>query len=395
MSVIVDDRDPQVHYSPGDWAPSGIDVEYMTTTTSSNTQGDTAIFKFKGTSVGVYGTVGPGNGSIMAFSIDQSSVALYISPPINSANSAIYHQNLWTSEVLPEGSHTLSITQNSSNPNMIIYLDYLLYSTTLTAGKTVFIDDNDTRLEYSPGWALSSRNKYLQHTVHVSQAPGCSVSLTFEGEFISLYAPITSGGNEAGFNASVVIDNGPSSFVTPSAQRPARTTTYNSRLFSSQLASGNHTMVITVLDEQPFYLDYFLVEVGLDGDSTSITSATIAPSATQSIPTDNPRPSKSSKSPNLAAAIGGAQGGIVLLGLLILGFLMWRQRARGVDRPGRQSIQTSITSRWTRRSSYLTSETDVNDADDQALRPTHDSAEPTHAGVEFRKPRLPPQIVYI
>ncbi|KAJ6524870.1 hypothetical protein DFH09DRAFT_1189120, partial [Mycena vulgaris] len=337
--------------------------------------GDTAIFKFKGTSVGVYGTVGPGNGSIMAFSIDQSPVALYISPPINSG---IYHQNLWTSEVLPEGSHTLSITQNSSNPNMIIYLDYLLYSTTLTAGKTVFIDDNDTRLEYSPGWALSSQDKYFQHTVHVSQAPGCSVSLTFEGNFISLYAPITSGGNKAGFNASVVIDNGSSSFVTPSpsAQGPAGTTTYNSRLFSSQLASGNHNMVITVLDEQPFYLDYFLVEVGLDGDSTSITSATIAPSATQRI---------------------------VLLGLLILGFLMWRQRAREVERPGEQppyrktaaNLQTSVTSRWTRRSRYLTSETDVNDADDQVLRPAHDSAEPTHASVEFRKPRLPPQIVYI
>ncbi|KAJ7728578.1 hypothetical protein DFH07DRAFT_757210 [Mycena maculata] len=127
MSVIVDDQDVLLQYNaPGGWIPGGTSFEYMGTTTSSKTLGDSVIFTFEGSSISVYATVGPSGGSSMGFGIDQSVISLYSAPAVTSA---MYHQVLWTSAFLPEGSHTLEMIQNSSYPNNTIFLDYLLYNT--------------------------------------------------------------------------------------------------------------------------------------------------------------------------------------------------------------------------------------------------------------------------
>ncbi|KAJ7720878.1 hypothetical protein DFH07DRAFT_723776, partial [Mycena maculata] len=121
--VIVDDRDALVQYNPlpavsnasHGWVHEGTQTEFMDTTSSSVTLGDTATFTFTGSSVTVFGTLGPtpnpGNASSMLFSIDQGTPSAFIAPA--TSNSTINHEPIWASGPLAEEQHTLVITQNS------------------------------------------------------------------------------------------------------------------------------------------------------------------------------------------------------------------------------------------------------------------------------------------
>ncbi|KAJ7490740.1 hypothetical protein FB451DRAFT_1389505 [Mycena latifolia] len=269
MSVIVDDSDEQVQYY-GEWERWGSAPEYQSTSTASMTRGDNATFTFEGTSIGIFGTVGPGNGATMNFSVDQSPRSSYTAPP---APSALFHQLLWSSGLLSDGSHTLLITHDSSEiQKSAIFLDYILYNTTSTAGKTLFVDDSDARAEYSSGWNTTDGNGNFKQAAHLSTSAGSSVSLAFEGNFVSVNGPVF----VEGFNASVVIDGGSPSPITQSLPSRVVQTTFNNILFTtSNLAPGNHTIVIIALDDHPFGVDYFLFggPTNTSGTATSASSA--------------------------------------------------------------------------------------------------------------------------
>ncbi|KAJ7704864.1 hypothetical protein B0H17DRAFT_1301780 [Mycena rosella] len=337
MSVIIDDHDVLVQYSPpAGWASFGSSQEYLSTTRTSTTLGSNATFSFEGTSITVFGTVGPGNGSTMSFAIDQTAVGSYDAPALNSA---IYHQAFWTSPVLAEGSHSLYIEQDSFNQDSakkpVIFLDYFLYGATSTSGKTLFVDDNEGRVEYSPGcWDVLDLDQAFNHTAHVSLEANCWVSLTFEGNFVSLYGPVTVGEDGAALNASVTINGGSPVPIPPTTQKPG-TTTYNNQLFAtSALGLGNHTVVFTALDGQPLYVDYFLFRADSNvPPPASTTSLPPLPSSTLITVQSAQASSQHSNPPLLAALIGGTVGGVVVLALLIAGLLYWRRRERGLNNP--------------------------------------------------------------
>ncbi|KAJ6530929.1 hypothetical protein DFH09DRAFT_1183698 [Mycena vulgaris] len=380
MNVIVDDRDPQVRYTPAeDWHLEGKGHgEYDDTTTFSPNRGSTAELQFEGTSISVYGTVAIGNGASMAFHVDQSPDTPYTAP---ATGSAINYQLLWTSDVLPDGPHTLFITATSSgtsHTNQNIFLDYFMYNTTSTAGKTLFLDDSDARVVYSGEWNASSSEGFFQNTVHVSKSPSSTVSLTFEGNYFSLYGPITYDEDGVGCTASAVIDGRKPVNMTISHPKLARQTIANSQLFTSgALQPGSHTIVITALDDRPFSVDYFIFEAqsNLATAATSSSSATIPLSATQSgqpaISSSGvihrPTSAQSSRSPNVVAIVGGAVGGFALLALLLVGLLIWRQRRRRqkFDRPAPRSLEASKVSRW--RQSAASSVTTLAGGDDEDL----------------------------
>ncbi|KAJ6544230.1 hypothetical protein B0H19DRAFT_1170014 [Mycena capillaripes] len=307
MSVIVDDHSNLVQYNPpSGWTSQGGSIEFLATTTASKVAGSTAIFTFEGTSVSVFGTVGPsGNGSRMGFSIDQS---------------------LSSSYTAPVGLHTLVMTLETSSETEIIFFDYLLYNTETTVGKTLFIDDDDIRVQYSSGWKNAKNSMHnFQHGAHSCESSGCWASLTFQGNSISVHSPVVVGLDGEGFNASVVIDGGLAVVITRSNQ-PAGTT-YNNQLFaSSGLSVGNHTIVITTLNEHPFYIDYFLVKNDSSSDIASVSAT--APSISNS-PSASPHPV--TKTRPIAAAVGGSVSGVLLL--LLLGGFMWRRRVKARGYP--------------------------------------------------------------
>ncbi|KAJ6576057.1 hypothetical protein DFH09DRAFT_1150288 [Mycena vulgaris] len=366
MSVIVDDRDSLVQYIPG-WRTHdlGRPVEFRSTTSSPGVTGDKAEFTFDGSSVSVFGTVGPGTtGSSMTFSVDGGPDGSYTVTPGNF-NSTIHHQLFWSSPVLSEGLHTLLITSSQSGDEL--FLDYLLYNTTSTAGKTIFVDDSDSGVEYSSGWQLNNSDPYFQHTTHFSGSPGSWFSFTFEGTALSVHGPCTTGPQGEGFQASVVLD-GSSQNLTPPAQSSA-ITTFNNLLFTSPaLSQGSHTINITVLGEIPLFVDYFLVSTDSDATANSFAATTaIAPTTIPStmspvpIPTAGAQSSlpldgslQSGKSSHVAAIVGGTIGTLVFLVLLLAGILLWRRRSRRQNSPPSNCdfLEPSV-SRWAGKGGHV------------------------------------------
>ncbi|KAJ7111652.1 hypothetical protein C8R43DRAFT_1078998 [Mycena crocata] len=383
-TVIVDDRDPVVQYNPrANWVPEGKAIEYSGTTSLSTKTGDTASFTFEGTSVRVYGTVGNNNGDpaseTMQFAIDGSSTPFSASAPPTS----LHHQLLYTSPDLQEGTHTLIVTQTGREHNDVIFLDYFLYTTTSTAGKTVFIDDNDPKLHYSSGWEVGSGDGMLQNTTHTSRTVGSELSFDFEGSSIKFNGPIFPADSGNGYNASVVIDGGPSFIMTQTHQD---STTFNNLLFSSspELAPGKHTIVITALNDQPLAIDYFLVQAHTVNASTgAATSASNSPlsQATGSAVTQSEPPlagAQTSKPFPMAAVIGGVAGAVLLLILLlgVFGVLWWRRKARRLETDSAfvAPPTAEVNRRWTAQSAVTLT--------DQAI------------GGDLGKGGIPPRYIY-
>ncbi|KAF8175462.1 hypothetical protein K438DRAFT_1979693 [Mycena galopus ATCC 62051] len=246
MSVLVDDNDPLVQ-SP----------EFDNTTHTSATPGDTAVLEFKGTSIRVYGTIGPNTGqSRLNFSIDGGDLESYQAPSVPAAQThGNPNQLLWASPILNETSHHLVITVDNDSsllphPNSTtgtFFLDYFVYNTTAAVEQPLF-DDSDASVIYSPGgWQSGNSTDCLESTQHVSASAESWAALSFNGTGISLVGTPS----QPGFKASIVID-GSQPIISQFQDQ-------NQQLFNtSGLTSGPHTINVTVL-EGNLAIDYFMV----------------------------------------------------------------------------------------------------------------------------------------
>ncbi|KAJ7174091.1 hypothetical protein C8R43DRAFT_1058086 [Mycena crocata] len=399
MSVIVDDRDPLVEYSPqGGWGTpngrGGSSAEYQRTTTRSTQKGDTATFKFEGTGVAVYGTIGSGSSSInegasMTFSIDGASPTPYTAPVVTQ-NTPLFHQSLWTSGPLAEGSHTLTMTVGP-NQQSIIYLDYLMYNTTSTAGKTVFIDDADPDIIYSLDWKGVDPKfipVYFQHTGRVTPSSSSSISLSFEGTFVSLNGVIF--GKPENLNGSVAIDGGEALTITPPPTPDSKShVRLNYPLFSkSDLAPGSHNMTVFITNGQSFAVDYLLTgtepmappktsNTSSEPPPTSTSSDSLLQASSTSSSTHVTAGVSSSDHISLAALIGCVLGGVAVLLLMIFsGVFIWRRRARRFN--AERSDRISVTSPWRERRESVATMVTLQDAEAQI-------------NTEYRKSQLTPR----
>ncbi|KAF8956227.1 hypothetical protein BDZ97DRAFT_1925699 [Flammula alnicola] len=125
MGVLaLDDRDPSIVYSPG-WAQAGSSLEYNSTTSWTAVAGSTAKVPFRGTSVGVYGTIPAGTvasvAPVSAYSIDGGAPILFRAA---QGATAQYHRLFFQSPVLPDGQHQLTVAHPIlSDP---LFLDFLM-----------------------------------------------------------------------------------------------------------------------------------------------------------------------------------------------------------------------------------------------------------------------------
>ncbi|KAJ6511180.1 hypothetical protein C8R45DRAFT_1089295 [Mycena sanguinolenta] len=335
MSVLIDDNDSLVQYSPPDgWFKKGEPPEFDDTTHASETSGDTAALPlaavllgatatefdatthtavvtgstaalvFEGTSIGVYGTLGTLNygQSRLNFSIDGLYIGSYLAPLVstNFQNTLFF-----ISPALNETQHELVVTvdQNVAPLNVTLFLNYFIYTTTSTARKTLLVDDADASVTYSPnGWESSnSSDSCLGSTQHVSASVGSWAATSFNGTGISVVGSIS----QTGFNASVVIDGG-----QPVISR-------------------------IVLEGNALGIDYFLVKGPPLAASTQ--SQPVPPSHTSATP-------QSPKKLPLVAIVGGAIGGLVILMLLGVA-VIYKRRGRAHHDPTQPG--GSILPRWT------------------------------------------------
>ncbi|KAJ7364557.1 hypothetical protein DFH08DRAFT_274640 [Mycena albidolilacea] len=342
--VIIDDSDPSVHYNTsGGWLETGDVPQFNGTAHASGTQGDTATLVFEGTLISVYGTVAPSSReSRLNFSVDGTDVGFYQAHSTATLNNQLF----WTSPSLEDVSHKLVITVDQDTPlsqqvnplNRTLFLDYFIYKTTSTAGKTVVIDDNDPSVTYSPKWNPDHSDSRLENTRHVSntQLDGAWAAVSFNGTGISLFG---SPGPDQGFKASVAIDGSQSGIISQSQNQ-------NSLFDSGALPAGPHTINVTVLGGHQLNIDYFLVKNDLESPSVAPTT-----SGSGSASTSNPGSAsegtsgtaQGSKTPSIAAIVGGAIGGLVILALILILALIRRRRAR--TRRNHAAI-ISVLPRW-------------------------------------------------
>ncbi|KAJ7364561.1 hypothetical protein DFH08DRAFT_274667 [Mycena albidolilacea] len=380
--VIVDDSDSSVQYStPGGWIETGKVPQFKETTHASGTRGDTATLVFEGTSISVYGTLGANSGqSRLNFSIDGAYVDSYQAPAGPGVNNRLF----WTSPDFDEASHKLVITvdQDASlsqqvNPlNSTFFLDYFIYQTTSTAGKTVVIDDTNPSITYSPKWSTIGSDTRLEGAFHLSnsQLDGAWAAVAFNGTGISLFGSL----KDQGLKASVAID-GSQSGIIPQPENQ------NSLFDSGALSAGPHTINVTVLDGHSLVIDYFLVKN--DSESPSVAPTTSGPGSTSTSSPGLASGASSvsgtpqvSKAPPIAAIVGGAVGGLFLLLLVLAGALLWRRRARRNNQPAFEYPVTSDP--WAGKRISVTSLTTLTE-DSESQRPRN-----------FEKQRPPSRYMY-
>ncbi|KAJ7307760.1 hypothetical protein DFH08DRAFT_1088566 [Mycena albidolilacea] len=251
-TVIVDERDSSILYSNG-WNDNGQFLEFDGTTRWSSNQGSTATFTFGGSSVKIYGSVAanPGQASL-GFVIDQSLTGSYSA---KQGGTGLYHELLWESPTLSEGSHTLVITQTAAQSNGVIYLDYIMYETESAVG-TYFVDDRDPRIAYTPAWRQFVSENDFQHTSSESTNPGDSFSFQFEGSAIQLYGGLNTFDADSAVT-SITLDGGaPFTYTAPN---PIPATTNNRLYHAEGLSADTHTLVVTSTSTHTAWMDYFLV----------------------------------------------------------------------------------------------------------------------------------------
>ncbi|KAK7022288.1 hypothetical protein R3P38DRAFT_2960297 [Favolaschia claudopus] len=291
-TAIVDDRDPAIAYS-GSWLLGGVAEEFDGTTTAPTGQ----------------------NAATAAFSF----VAVWTSPSL-SPN---------------DGLHNLVIKQTSVVSDTVIFLDYIMFTTTTSASVSAyFVDDRDARIQYSgnPAWKLFGSDGDFQQTSQASQAQGDSLTFQFEGKSISFYGGVTS----MTVNASMSIDGGPPTFWVP----PTTASLTNDLIFDSgDLTPGIHTLVVTATNDQPVWADYFLVMPNPPGSVPSSSSVGSSSSSSASPSFIGSNSNAQSNAVN-ATPIGTIVGVVVGIGLpLILGLSLFicrcrRRRVEGQQRSG-------------------------------------------------------------
>ncbi|KAK6966835.1 hypothetical protein R3P38DRAFT_3245361 [Favolaschia claudopus] len=323
-AAVVDDRDPTIAYS-GSWGRAGSLEEFDGTTTFSTGQGASATFPFVGTSVTVYGTIGARNITTQptwTFTVDGSLLGTFT--PTQGMTADVHHQALWTSPSLSlnDGTHNLVIQQTSATTTGVLFLDYIMFTTTSASVSAYFVDDRDTRIQYNPAWQFFGSDGDFQHTSQASRAQGDELTLQFDGKSISFYGGVTS----ASASASMSIDGGPPTVWVP----PTTASQTNNLIFNSgDLTPGTHKLVVTANNDQPVWADYFLVTPNPPGSVQSSSSAHSS-SASSSPSSIGPAPNRSSNSVN-TAPIGTIVGVVVGIGLpLLLGLSLficrWRKR---------------------------------------------------------------------
>lgn len=134
----MDDVDERIVYGgpTGAWAKACAENEFGATTQNTRTARATATYKFNGTGIGVYGTLGVEENVdqfTATFTIDNHQPVLYTP----NSRDLRYRTRFFQSPILYEGEHTLEIKDTTENARAIV-LDYFVQSVSpvsLTAKK--------------------------------------------------------------------------------------------------------------------------------------------------------------------------------------------------------------------------------------------------------------------
>ncbi|KAK7044500.1 hypothetical protein R3P38DRAFT_166832 [Favolaschia claudopus] len=203
------------------------------------------------------------------------------------------------------------------------------------------IQDNDTRVRYSPAWSLSPLGFF--GTSHQTEEAGSSLSLNFNGTGIIVFGSVPpSSGSNAPPTASYTVDTSP---PVVTAEAMAKTPILNQPLFSvSNLHPGSHTLDIKVLNvsaASPFGIQYFIVTPQALA-ATSASSSSLSPDQVPESTTINGTAESRSASRTTVGILAGVLGSVifVLLCVVVTFVVIARRRQRRASRT--KEMQSSL-----------------------------------------------------
>jgi len=195
------------------------------------------------------------------------------------------------------------------------------------------IDDHNPLVFYSPNssWIRGGAASDFDGTSTHTSTAGASATLTFTGAGVSVWGTI-----------QFLVPDTPSYVVSSYSINKGPTTIFNAtetagyqfqqKLFQSAELNESvpHTIVVTLINNGTFFIDYFLI-IPSGGSTTSVTSSlagsmTVSGADSSATVSAGDR-SQSSRVP-LGPAVGGALGGLALLIVAVLAVWLCCKRGR-------------------------------------------------------------------
>ncbi|KAF8650453.1 hypothetical protein AX16_005255 [Volvariella volvacea WC 439] len=350
FNLIVEDSSPLITYSPpGAWVDTVNDsliASYSGRSShSTSAQGATATFTFNGTGVKLFGGRRPGYGTYTIF-VDGQAV---MNGDAESPSPAT-RQMLVSVSGLANGQHTVTLRCDGGGA---VDIDWIEMENGLQMIPTA-IDDTDSRIQYLPSasaWSTNSNPAFIGNTLHFTQTPGASASLSFTGDAVAVYGTVSP--DHANVRVEVdgqgrIMNGGASGFA--SALHPAVLL-----YFMDNLGPGEHTLILSadVGEGTGPFLDidsvttFAIPPINNNGAPAIVSQepfpnqssiGTSVPETTEPLPTLNtaattsPASSSMSKRALIGAIVGGILGFLLLLALIAFFLLRWRRRRHAAPR---------------------------------------------------------------
>ncbi|KAJ7256328.1 hypothetical protein C8J57DRAFT_563750 [Mycena rebaudengoi] len=334
LFVIVDDQDPDIHYSTG-WAPipAAISFEYGGTITSPGPHGSTAEYNFNGTSISVFARVAANRNNatnLLNFVIDGTILGLEI---LQTNQFERFHEKVYTSPTLADGPHNMVITLTTTSGD--IFLDYMIYevspNTPIGSSSRLLVLDTNEQLAYSRGWnsgvvlrpGLEKGAVSLNDTVQGAVDMGATVAFNFTGTGFEVHGLLVTPFPSP--VAAYSLDGGPLTNVEMPPNGTDFTNAVSNFEFIGQTFNevGTHSLVITPLIPGAFFLDYIIVESPTAFFPPKAQIAAVPkPAATRSIQPAGPS-STNLISPETTSSARLDAGAVAAITLgIILGFVL-------------------------------------------------------------------------
>ncbi|KAJ7165474.1 hypothetical protein C8R43DRAFT_878501 [Mycena crocata] len=246
------------------------------------------------------------------------------------------YRQWYTSPTLSDATHTVVL-----DDLVWIDLDYAIITagtSTSLSGTTLIVDDNDPDLVYGGRWT-NNRDLFtighgqpsglpFQNATHESNTIGDSMTFQFAGTSVGVYG-LFKWNIPGSITASFSVDGKSTAQTFSSSQAPFEEQPNFEFFHATGLQPGNHTLVVNITDvvgAQSLMFDYILYHPSFDS-LASKPNFTAASSISPSAPAKSPILNKSHHK-NTAAIVGGVMGGLILIVLLGVVFLLWNRARR-------------------------------------------------------------------
>ncbi|KAF9561140.1 hypothetical protein CPC08DRAFT_635839, partial [Agrocybe pediades] len=273
--VVVDDTDSAINYvgpwfqdnsgsqdHVGNYGPAYLSTLHGTTSSA------TLSYAFNGTQIRVRGTNHPLNDSGVLdpqWECFIDNVSIGATAPFSSPeNNWLFCEN----DQLSDGPHVLTVNATVAK-KQTFWFDQIQYTPSagvLLEDKAVFVDNLDSALKFSHGWAA------LGGSANLTLVPNSTVTFEFVGVSMAWYGSIPIESPKTATTGQYSIDGSdPITFLLRGLPADATTTVYHQKFFeTAQLPAGSHTVVVIYLGGAhftPLTLGYLVVQNGTSSSS--------------------------------------------------------------------------------------------------------------------------------